>query len=50
MTRPICRKCRYSEGEAVQRGGRWRLVLWCMVHGKRAKRPCDAFAAMEGEQ
>lgn len=44
-----CRKCRYSEGQAVSAGGRWRLVLWCQVTGKRARKVCRCYALMEGE-
>lgn len=44
-----CRKCRYSEGHAQSTGGRWRLLLWCTVHHKRAKRTCSCYAAMECE-
>lgn len=45
-----CRKCRYSEGSAINRGGRWRLVLWCLLHGKKARATCPCYAPMEGEQ
>jgi len=44
-----CRKCRYSEGEALLRGRRWRLVLWCLAKGGRARKACENFAPIEGE-
>lgn len=44
-----CRKCKYSEGQAVTRAGRWRLVLWCALTLTRAKRVCASYSPMDGE-
>lgn len=44
-----CRECRFSEGEAVEVGGRYVLRLYCMAKGGRALEVCESFAATAHE-